>query len=79
MLFIKKSMQNLYLENMNKIFTKNHNFNALRKFDIFFKLNQLSKEMKKNPPSKNKKKAGQDGVFIYMYLFTSGFHQYMIL
>lgn len=36
MLFIKKSMQNLYLENMNKIFTKNHNFNALRKFDIFF-------------------------------------------
>lgn len=79
MLFIKKSMQNLYLENMNKIFTKNHNFNALRKFDIFFQTESTFERNEKKKPSKNKKKAGQDGVFIYMYLFTSGFHQYMIL
>lgn len=57
MLFIKNSMQNLYLENMNKIFTKNHNFNALREFDIFFKLNQLSKEMKKKTPARTRKKS----------------------
>lgn len=36
MLFIKNSMPNLYLEHIDKIFTKNHNFNAPRKFDIFF-------------------------------------------
>lgn len=71
MLFIKKSMQNLYLENMNKIFTKNHNFNALRKFDIFFKLNQLSKEMKKKNPARTRKKlANMEYSFICTYLLV---------
>lgn len=71
MLFIKKSMQNLYLENMNKIFTKNHNFNALRKFDIFFKLNQLSKEMKKKNPARTRKKlAKMEYSFICTYLLV---------
>lgn len=71
MLFIKKSMQNLYLENMNKIFTKNHNFNALRKFDIFFKLNQLSKEMKKKTPARTRKKlAKMEYSFICTYLLV---------
>lgn len=79
MLFIKNSMQNLYLEHINKIFTKNHNFNALRKFDIFFQTESTFERNGKKNTSKNKKKAGQDGVFIYMCLFTSGFHQFMIL
>lgn len=69
MLFIKKSMQNLYLENMNKIFTKNHNFNALRKFDIFFKLNQLSKEMKKKNQQEQEKSWPRWSIHLYVLIY----------
>lgn len=45
----------------------------------FFQTESTFERNGKKNTSKNKKKAGQDGVFIYMCLFTSGFHQYMIL
>lgn len=65
---------------MNIIFTRKITISMPYGNLIFFsKLNQLSKEIEKKNTSKKKKKAGQDGVFIYMYLLTSGFHQYMIL
>lgn len=46
---------------------------------FFFKLNQRKKKKnEKYTPTKNKK-AGQGGVFIYMYLLTSGINQCMSL
>lgn len=69
MLFISKSMQNLYLEHMNKIFTKNHNFNAPRKFDIFFKLNQLSKEMKKKTQQEQEKSWPRWSIHLYVLIY----------
>lgn len=35
--------------------------------------------MKKKHQQEQEKKAGHDGVFIYMYLLTSGFYQFLIL
>lgn len=46
---------NLYLKRMKIFFfKKNHDFNALWKFDIFFKLNQRKKKNEKYTPMKNK-------------------------
>lgn len=71
MLFIKKSMQNLYLENMNKIFTKNHNFNALRKFDIFFQTESTFERNEKKKPARTRKKlAKMEYSFICTYLLV---------
>lgn len=49
-------------------FKKNHDFNALRKFDIFFQT-ESTKEKKNEKYTQMKNKVG---VFIYMYLLTSG-------
>lgn len=71
---------NLYLKRMKIFFfKKNHDFNALRKFDIFFQTESTKeKKNEKYTPTKNKK-AGQGGVFIYMYLLTNGINQCMSL
>lgn len=70
MLFIKKSMQNLYLENMNKIFTKNHNFNALRKFDIFFQTEStFERNEKKKTQQEQEKSWPRWSIHLYVLIY----------
>lgn len=69
MLFIKKSMQNLYLENMNKIFTKNHNFNALRKFDIFFQTESTFERNEKKTQQEQEKSWPRWSIHLYVLIY----------
>lgn len=80
MLFIKKSMQILYLKHMNIVFTRKITLSMPYGNLIFFS-NWINfrKKWKKKHQQEQEKKAGHDGVFIYMYLLTSGFYQLLIL